>query len=167
MENSFIKTFLAPALAAALCALAAACKPALEDKDFKVLSFSSQGCIGAGSSTGSRGYASATAGRLHLKYSAGNLLITLSGLQDNCSIKEGFDCKALRDGSVIYVSVLAKSPYPAKCICDVGDIVTELSGVEKGEYTLVYSYKSSSKDFTETALFTFSASLDQTEELEP
>ena len=87
-------------------------------------------------------------------------LITLSGMSDNCSIKEGFDCLATIEGSTIYVDVIAKSESSADCICAVEDIETELSGLEYGKYTLVYTYKSSDGTITQEVTFDFSALLD-------
>lgn len=63
------------------------------------------------------------------------------------------------DGSTIYVEVAAKSEFSADCICAVDDIVTELSGLEKGGYTLIYNYQSSDENITQEVEFDFSALL--------
>ncbi len=97
---------------------------------------------------------------MHLQNEKGNLKITLSGLSDNCSIKEGFDCLATMEGSTIYVKVIAKSKLSANCICAVDDIETVLSGLEYSRYTLVYKYKSSEEDITQEIAFDFSSLLD-------
>ena len=144
---------------AAAAVIAASCSSMSADRDFKLASFSAPGCSHTKAPSDEYIIEKAQAGILHLQSKSGNLKITLSGLSDNCSIKGGFDCQATLKGSIIYVNVAARSELSANCICAVEDIVTELSGLEKGGYTLIYNYQSSSEDITQEVEFEFSALL--------
>ncbi len=145
------------ALSAAAAIAAAACSSMFEDRDFGVASFSFEGCLSTKASEGDYVVEKAKAGTLHLQSKKGNLRITLSGLTDNCSIKEGFDCMAMIEGSFIYVYVTAKElEFSANCICKVGDIETELSGLDNDKYKLIYNYKSSVMDITQEVTFDYS-----------
>ncbi|MDO5443544.1 MAG: hypothetical protein Q4G10_07720 [Bacteroidia bacterium] len=152
--GKIIKGAFGATLVAALVSMAAGCTSMFENGEFKVASFRGGECIHTKASQVDTAYAKV--GTLLLECSGGNLKTTLSGIEDNCSIKEGFDCSAMLDGRIIYIDVTAKSEWSANCICHVDDIVTEISGLEKGEYTLVYNYKSSTMDITEKVRFDFS-----------
>ncbi len=133
-----------------------------EDKEFKLVSFSDKGCISTKAPDGDIIVEKGKPGTLHLQSKNGNLKITLSGLEDNCIIKEGFDCRAMMEGSFIYVYVTGKElNLSANCFCKVGNIVTELSGLENDEYTLIYNYKSSDKDITKEVTFDYSSLLNK------
>ena len=147
---------------AAAAIIAASCSSMSADKDFKLASFSAPGCSHTKAPSDEYIIEKVQVGTLHLQSKRGNLKITLSGLSDNCSIKEGFDCQARLEGSVIHVDVVAKSDESANCICAVDDIVTELSGLEKGGYTLIYKYQSSDGSITQEVEFEFSALLNRT-----
>lgn len=142
-----------------LAVMASGCTSNLDDRDFGVVSFKGGECLGTKASDSKT--TSVKMGTLRLQYSGGNLKTTLSGLQDNCSIKEGFDCNAMIDGTTIYIDVVAKFQESANCICNVSDIVSEVSGLVKGEYTIVYHYESSSLGFTESVTFNFSPILNK------
>ena len=149
-------------LSAAAAIAAAACTSMFEDKDFGLASFSFKGCISTKAPEGDYTVEKSKAGTLHLQSKNGNLKITLSGLTDNCSIKDGYDCRAIMEGSFIYVYVTAKElVLSASCICNVGDIETELSGLENDEYTLIYNYKSSTEDITQEVMFEYSSLLNK------
>ena len=149
-------------LSAAAAIAAVACTSMFEDKDFGLASFSFKGCISTKAPEGDYTVEKSKAGTLHLQSKNGNLKITLSGLTDNCSIKDGYDCRAIMEGSFIYVYVTAKElVLSASCICNVGDIETELSGLENDEYTLIYNYKSSTEDITQEVMFEYSSLLNK------
>ena len=152
--------FLAAFAAAAI--IAASCTSMSADRDFKLASFSAPGCSHTKAPSDEYIIEKKQVGILHLQSKRGNLKITLSGLSDNCAIKEGFDCSATLKGSTINVNVTAKSDESANCICAVDDIVTELSGLEKGGYTLIYKYQSSDGSITQEVEFEFSALLNRT-----
>ena len=138
-----------------------------EDRDFGLASFSSGGCISTKAPEGNYTVEKEKAGTLHLQSKDGNLKITLSGLTDNCSIKEGYDCRAMMEGSFIYVYVTARElEMSANCICNVGDIETELSGLGNDKYTLVYNYMSSSMDITQEVTFNYSSILNKKVDIE-
>lgn len=145
----------------AAAALAAGCTSMFENRDFAVVSFEGGECLSTKAPEGNYTEAYVKVGTLKLQSKGGNLAVTLSGLRDNCSIKEGFDCRAMVEGSFVYVYVTAKSESAANCICEVGDIETELSGLENSKYTLVYNYKSSTKDITQEVPFEFSLLLNK------
>lgn len=66
------------------------------------------------------------------------------------------------EGSFIYVYVTAKElEMSANCICNVGDIVTELSGLQNDEYKLIYNYKSTHMDITQEVTFNYSSVLNK------
>ena len=158
----FITKGIILALAVTSISLLNACSSMFGDKDFKLVSFASEGCISTKAPEGNYTVEKAKAGTLHLKSKNGNLIITLSGITDNCTIKEGFDCRAMKEGSFIYVYVTAKElELSANCICNVGDIETELSGLEKDTYKLVYNYKSSDEDITQEVTFDYSPLLNK------
>lgn len=159
-SRNIISTYHLVAFAAA-AVITASCSLMSADRDFKLASFSAPGCSHTKAPSDDYIIEKVQAGILHLQSERGNLKITLSGLSDNCSIKEGFDCSATLEGSTIYVDVAAKSDLSANCICAVDDIVTVLSGLEKGGYTLIYNYKSSSENITQEVEFDFSAFLDR------
>ena len=146
--------------------MAVSCSSMYASRDFKLASFSAPGCNHTKAPGDEYIIEKVQAGTLHLQSKGGNLKITLSGMSDNCSIKEGFDCSASLDGSTIYVEVAAKSELSADCICAVDDIVTELSGLEKGGYTLIYNYQSSDENITQEVEFDFSALLNMTVDFE-
>lgn len=149
-------------LSAAAAIAAVACTSMFEDKDFGLASFSFKGCISTKAPEGDYTVEKSKAGTLHLQSKNGNLRITLSGLEDNCSIKEGFDCRAIMEGSFIYVYVTGKElEMSANCICNVGDIVTELSGLQNDEYKLIYNYKSTHMDITQEVTFNYSSVLNK------
>lgn len=159
-SRSIISTcHLAVLVAAAI--IAVSCSSMSADRDFKLVSFSAPGCSHTKAPSDEYIIEKVQVGTLHLQSRKGNLKITLSGLSDNCSIKDGFDCQARLDGSTIYVNVTAKSELSANCICAVDDIVTELSGLEKGGYTLIYKYQSSDGSITQEVEFEFSALLNR------
>lgn len=161
-SRSFISKGVISAVVAVSALIAAACSSMFEDKDFALASFSFDGCISTKAPEGNYTVEKAKAGTLHLQSKNGNLKITLSGLTDNCSIKEGYDCRAIKEGSFIYVYVTAKElVHSASCICNVGDIETELSGLENDEYTLIYNYKSSTEDITQEVMFEYSSLLNR------
>lgn len=142
--------------------IATACSSMFEDRDFRLASFSFDGCISTKAPEGNYTVETAKVGTLHLRSKNGNLIITLSGLTDNCSIKEGFDCRAIKEGSFIYVYVTAKElDLSANCICNIGDIEIELSGLENDKYKLVYNYKSSDADITQEVTFNYSSLLNK------
>lgn len=145
---------------AAAGVIAASCSSMFAGRNFNLVSFSAPGCSHTKAPGDEYIVGKVQAGTLHLQNRKGNLRITLSGLSDNCSIKEGFDCRSTLEGSVIFVNVAAKSKLSANCICAVDDIETELSGLEEGEYTLIYNYQSSDEDITQEVAFVFSSRLD-------
>lgn len=160
MSRNIMSTCHLVAIVAAAI-IAASCSSMSADRDFKLASFSAPGCSHTKAPSDDYIIDKVQVGTLHLQSKKGNLRITLSGLSDNCSIKEGFDCSATLEGSTIYVNVTAKSDLSANCICAVDDIVTELSGLEKGGYTLIYKYKSSDGSITQEVEFEFSALLNR------
>ena len=161
-SRSFISKGVISAVVAVSALIAAACSSMFEDKDFALASFSFDGCISTKAPEGNYTVEKAKAGTLHLQSKNGNLKITLSGLTDNCSIKEGYDCWAIKEGSFIYVYVTGKElEMSANCICNVGDIVTELSGLQNDEYKLIYNYKSTHMDITQEVKFNYSSVLNK------
>lgn len=165
-SRSIISKGLVFAIVAVSAIFATACSSMFEDKEFGVASFSFEGCISTKAPEGNYKVEKAKAGTLHLQSKNGNLRITLSGFTDNCSIKEGFDCRAMMEGSFIYVYVTAKSDASASCICNVGDIETELSGLQNDEYKLIYNYKSSVEDITQEVTFDYSPLLNKKVDIE-
>lgn len=159
MKSSNIISTCHLAVIVAAAIFAASCSSMSADRDFKLASFSAPGCSHTKAPSDDYIIEKVQVGTLHLQSKRGNLKITLSGLSDNCSIKEGFDCHARLEGSVIHVDVVAKSDESANCICAVDDIVAELSGLEKGGYTLIYKYQSSDGSITQEVEFEFSALL--------
>lgn len=97
-SRSFISKGAISAVVAVSALIAAACSSMFEDKDFALASFSFDGCISTKAPEGNYTVEKAKAGTLHLQSKNGNLKITLSGLTDNCSIKEGYDCRAIKEG---------------------------------------------------------------------
>lgn len=144
---------------AAAMVVAVSCSSKYDSGNFQLVSFSAPGCSHTKAPSDEYIVEKKQLGTLHLQSRKGNLKITLSGMSDNCSIKEGFDCNATLDGSSIYVDVVAKCDLVADCICAVDDIVTELSGLEKGDYKLVYRYKSSDWVISQEVEFSFSSLL--------
>lgn len=72
------------------------------------------------------------------------------------------DSRVKELSSFIYVYVTAKElVLSASCICNVGDIETELSGLENDEYKLIYNYKSSTEDITQEVMFEYSSLLNK------
>lgn len=72
------------------------------------------------------------------------------------------DSRVKELSSFIYVYVTAKElVLSASCICNVGDIETELSGLENDEYKLIYNYKSSTEDITQEVMFKYSSLLNK------
>lgn len=157
------RSIISKGMMSAVAALfATACSSMFEDKEFGLASFSFGGCISTKAPEGNYEVKKEKAGSLHLQSKNGNLRITLSGLTDNCSIKEGFDCRAMIEDSFIYVYVTAKElDFSANCICNVGDIETELSGLENDKYKLIYNYKSSVNDITQEVTFNYSSLLNK------
>ena len=161
-SRSIISKAIIFAIVAVSALFATACSSMFEDKEFGVASFSFEGCISTKAPEGNYKVEKAKAGTLHLQSKNGYLRITLSGLTDNCSIKDGFDCRAMIEGSFIYVYVTAKElELSANCICNVGDIETELSGLQNDEYKLIYNYKSSTADITQEVTFNYSSLLNK------
>ena len=144
---------------AAAAVIAASCSSMIAGGDFGLVSFSAPGCNHTKAPSDDYIVEKIQAGTLYLQNEKGNLKITLSGLSDNCSIKEGFDCQATLEGSTIRVNVTAKSQLSANCICAVADIETKLTGLEESGYTLIYNYQSSDEDITQEVAFDFSSHL--------
>lgn len=142
--------------------IASACSTMSEDKDFKVVSFSAPGCSHTKAPDGNYTVERFKVGTLHLKSEDGNLKVTLSGLEDNCIITEGYDCSAVIDDSIIYVYVTAKElEMSANCFCAVDDIETVLTGLGRGRYTLEYNYRSGDMNIVQDVTFDFSPFLNK------
>lgn len=160
------RSIISKGMMSAVAALfATACSSMFEDKEFGLASFSFEGCISTKAPEGNYEVKKEKIGTLHLQSKNGNLRITLSGFTDNCSITEGFDCRAMIEGSFIYVYVTAKSDAVTNCFCEVGDIETELSGLENDKYTLIYNYMSA-WDITEEVTFNYSPLLNKKVDIE-